>query len=98
MLRYLAVLPCLLIGCGAALADAKQDCERLSGDAAIRACDEAISQSPRDAASYNNRGNAYQNKGNLDRALADYTKAIEINPKYAGAYNNRGLTYQDKGD
>ena len=96
---YLAVLSYLLIGSsGAALADALHDCARLSGDAAIQACDQAIRQNPRDAVSYANRGVEYRNKGDLDRALADFTKAIAIDPKFAVAYNNRGLVFREKGD
>ena len=88
---YLAVLSYLLIGSSnAVLADALHDCARLSGDAAIQACDQAIRQNPRDAVSYANRGVEYRNKGDLDRAIADLTKAIKIDPKFAGAYNNRG--------
>jgi tetratricopeptide (TPR) repeat protein len=37
-------------------------------------------------------------KGDLDRALADYDRAIELVPYYALAYTNRGLAYFDKGD
>jgi tetratricopeptide (TPR) repeat protein len=43
--------------------------------------------------SYSNRGIAYGNKGEYDRAIADYGKAIEINPKYVGADNGRGSAY-----
>src|SRR5262249_20189751 len=94
---YLAVLSYLLIGSSsAAFADALQDCAKLSGDAAIQACDQAIRQNPRDAVSYGNRGVEYRNKGDLDRAIADFTKAIEINPKFVGAYNNRGQVFKDK--
>lgn len=31
-----------------------------------------------------------QNKGDLDGAIADYTRAIELNSKYTEAFNNRG--------
>jgi len=44
------------------------------------------------------RGVAYAEKGEVDRAIADYTKAIAINPKLADAYNNRGVSYRKKGD
>jgi tetratricopeptide (TPR) repeat protein len=44
------------------------------------------------------RGNEYFDKGDYDRAIADYTKAIEINPNYAKAYNDRGMAYMELGD
>ena len=44
------------------------------------------------------RGLAWQAKGDLDRALADYTEAIRLNPRDALAYNNRGLLWREKGD
>jgi CHAT domain-containing protein/tetratricopeptide (TPR) repeat protein len=47
---------------------------------------------------YNNRGAAYNYKGHLDAAIADYTAALSLNPEYASAYNNRGNAYAAKGD
>jgi tetratricopeptide (TPR) repeat protein len=47
----------------------------------------------RTAEEYYNRGNAYKKQGNLNPAIADYTKAIEIDSKYKDAYYNRGNTY-----
>ena len=47
---------------------------------------------------YNNRGNAYQAKGDYDRAIADYTEAIRLDPKFADAYYERGAAYSAKGD
>ena len=47
---------------------------------------------------YNNRGTAYNTKGQYDQAISDFTKAIEINPKYAGAYYNRGDAFYKKGE
>ncbi|HUI67590.1 MAG TPA: tetratricopeptide repeat protein [Nitrospirota bacterium] len=47
--------------------------------------------------SYMNRGIAYEAKGLLDQAIADYSKAIEIKPRYDGAYVNRGNAYKAKG-
>jgi len=39
------------------------------------------------------RGKAYADKGESDRAIADYDQAIKLNPKYANAYVERGYTY-----
>src|SRR6516165_12165496 len=44
------------------------------------------------------RGLAYQRKGDLDRAIADYDEAIRLDPKHAEAYYGRVLTYRNKGD
>ncbi|MDR2493722.1 MAG: tetratricopeptide repeat protein [Spirochaetaceae bacterium] len=53
---------------------------------------------PNDALAYNNRGDAYYNKGEYDRAVADYTEALRINPNNAIVYNNRGYAYKEKGE
>ena len=51
------------------------------------------------AFSMNSRaGNAKGAKGDLDGAIADYSRALELDPKNVYAYNNRGLTKQSKGD
>ena len=39
------------------------------------------------------RGNAYQNKGDDDRAIADYNEAIRLDAKSAVAYFARGRSY-----
>ena len=62
-----------------------------------RADNEAIRIAPR-ANFLTNRGNAYQAKGDLARAIADYDRAIQLNPAFADAYNNRGAAYRGKGD
>ena len=46
----------------------------------------------------NNRGIAYRNKANFDRAIADFNEAIKVNPGYAVAIYNRGTAYYDKLD
>jgi tetratricopeptide (TPR) repeat protein len=43
------------------------------------------------AVAFNNRGNAYSDKGDLERAIQDYDQAIRLNPQYATAFNNRGM-------
>ena len=50
------------------------------------------------ASAYFNRGIAYKNKADFDRAIADYTQAIQLNPKDAKPHVNRGNAYSDKGD
>jgi lipoprotein NlpI len=78
-----------------AAADDAETCAKQSGDVAIAACSRAIAShryNGRDlAAQYNNRGVAYQAKGDLDRAIADYSEAIRLNPKYVLAFTGRGL-------
>jgi len=39
---------------------------------------------------------AWEQKGDYDRAIDDFTKAIDINPRFATAYNNRAVTYLRK--
>jgi len=45
---------------------------------------------------YNNRGYARYQLGELDLAIADYTKAVEIDRDYDMPYLNRGNAYGDK--
>jgi tetratricopeptide (TPR) repeat protein len=77
--------------------------DRNSPDARIKGCTALINGQRKEpklvlAIAYNNRGNAYSQKGNYDRAIKDYDLAIQINPTYAKPYNNRGVAYQNKGD
>ena len=58
-------------------------------DKAIADYNEAIRLDPKDAAAYDNRGNAWQAKGEYDKAIADYNEAIRLDPKDADAYNGR---------
>jgi tetratricopeptide (TPR) repeat protein len=59
---------------------------------------EAIELDPDAAVVYHNRGSAYSDKKDYDRAIADYTQAIELDPNGAVIYNNRGLAYSCKKD
>jgi TonB family protein len=47
---------------------------------------------------YDERGKAYVNKGDYDRAIADFTMFIQLNPDHADAYDHRGAAYGEKGD
>ncbi|MGO9486752.1 MAG: tetratricopeptide repeat protein, partial [Rhodomicrobium sp.] len=50
------------------------------------------------AKKYAGGGDEHYNKGDYDRAIADYDQAISLNPQYATAYYSRGLAYYNKGD
>lgn len=49
------------------------------------------------ATAFKNRGNAYDDKGQYDRAIEDYDHAIAINPDDADAFNNRGTSRRAMG-
>ena len=73
-------------------------------DGAIRRCDEIINSQetaiPRGIrmAAFGIRGDAYQKKGDFDRAISDYGEVIKLDSEKAAAFNNRGDAYQEKGD
>lgn len=53
----------------------------------------SINEDDNNVNAYRNRGVAYAEKGEPNKAIADYTKAIEINPMDAESYYCRSLTY-----
>ncbi len=85
-----------------ARADMVDDCVKGSPDVAISGCTKAIQSGQWPGAgiawAYTNRGNAYLNKIDLDRAIADLNTAIKLDPKSSVALNDRGLAYEAKGD
>jgi tetratricopeptide (TPR) repeat protein len=82
-----------ILGTVAAHADARTDCYVKRGDAAIRACTEAIARNSRDVASYISRAYEHYEKGEHALSLADYAKAIEIDPTRWDAYHGRAWVY-----
>lgn len=70
-------------------------------DQQIAACTRLIGSgrlNPRDLpAAYVQRGNAWQDKGDQERAIQDYSRAIQADPRFAGAYNNRAWAYHRAG-
>ena len=54
---------------------------------------EAIHLDPQLALAYNNRGNAYKDLGQYQKAIQDYNEAIHFDPQAAIAYENRGVAY-----
>lgn len=57
---------------------------------------EVLDLDPQSAEAHNNRGAAYSEKGEYDKAIRDYDEAIKLNPQFAKAYYNRGNAYLDK--
>ena len=52
---------------------------------------------PTIAEAHSNLGNALQDKGQLDEAIAAYRQAIALKPNYPEAYSNLGNALRDKG-
>ncbi len=44
------------------------------------------------------RGSVWQEKGELDNAIRDFTEAIRLDPKLTQTYNNRGIAWSNKGE
>jgi tetratricopeptide (TPR) repeat protein len=83
----------------AGLANDQSDCFQQSDpQLRLKSCSQLIQHDQRDATAYQNRAVAYGLLGDLDHAIADYTKAIEIKPNNAAAYESRGRAYASKGD
>ena len=57
---------------------------------------DVVKKSPKKPRGYNGRGSIYQKQGDLDRAVADYTKAMELEPRYGHVYANRCSAYAEK--
>jgi len=82
-----------------ALADDDRDCfQQKDPQRRIRSCSDIIQRDPNDATAYHNRAVAYGLAGDVDHAIADFTKTIEIRPDNAAAYEHRGRAFASKGD
>lgn len=53
----------------------------------------AIELDSKYANAYSNRGGAFANLGESQKAIDDCTKAIELDPKFANTFSNRGGVY-----
>ena len=84
------------------LSQSRTDCNSRNADTSIRGCtvmlESKYAGSAEQTFAHYRRGMAYDQKGDLDHAIADDTEAIRLNPREYVAYNNRGLAYQHKGD
>lgn len=57
-----------------------------------------VTQNPETANIHFERGQAAANIGDLDTALAQYTKGLRLDPKNADAYHVRAHMWKQKGD
>jgi tetratricopeptide (TPR) repeat protein len=98
-MRALMALALSMLWIAAARADYKTDCrDGKDVELKISSCTTLIEREIKNAVAYYNRASAYQTKGDLDRAIADYDQAITLKPDYAAAYENRARVFASKGD
>jgi tetratricopeptide (TPR) repeat protein len=99
LMCLLLVMVMIVSAAAPVLASDEQDCFQGQEPALrIKGCSEIIQRAPHDATAYHNRAVAFGLTGDIDNAIADYTKVIEIAPSNASAYDNRGRAYASKGD
>src|SRR6478752_21635 len=75
--------------------------DRTSPELQINGCTAIIDlgeHTPAAAIAYNNRGNAYAEKGDYDRAVQDFDQSIKLNPTNPKPFNNIGVAYLKKGE
>lgn len=86
----------------ASFADPISDCNSEKPDVVIKGCTQLIKggKASNDALAiaYFNRGNAFDDNGDHDGAIADYSQSIKLKPDYAQSFLNRGLSYMAKED
>jgi tetratricopeptide (TPR) repeat protein len=107
VIRKSTLCACLLLGAAMAATGCSgqenlNKCRSVDPDAKITGCT-ALIQAGKDTTEnlsviYNNRGTAYDDKGDYDHAIQDFNEAIHLNPNAESAYYGRGYAYKKKGD
>ena len=64
-------------------------------EGALAAFRKVIEIAPISPVEFNNIGNIYRKRGDLDRAMEAYREALRCDAQYIGAYNNLGLLDQE---
>jgi len=92
----------LATACTRETADAKNCAQNPNGDVVLESCSRAIASgrlsSSKLATALYNRGIAYQDRGDLGRAIADFDRVIELRPDTSKAFYNRAVAYLRKGE
>jgi tetratricopeptide (TPR) repeat protein len=103
----LALAAASVVAFAAAVATARNDrsaeaCFTQQGEAAIAACTHAIRSGRFSgnvlATIYDNRAIELRERGEYDKAIADYSDAIRVDGTLSGAYTGRGLAYEGKAE
>src|SRR6266851_3172241 len=107
-LRRLVSLLFFLAGCAVPAAAQNDDYRRCgeyresNPNLALKYCTAAIQSGSLSqeqlAEARNNRGIAFDVKGERDRGIQDYDQAIRLRPNYSEAFNNRGNAFYGKGE
>ena len=83
-------------------ADPVADCNSDEPMIIIKGCSQLIDGGKTNndalAIAYFNRGNAYDDHGDHDRAVEDYTASIKLKSDYADSYFNRAFSYEGMKD
>jgi hypothetical protein len=64
----------------------------------LSCCEKVLAQDPKSVDALLARGHVHLHRGDLDRAIADFTQVIAQDEKNAAAYHGRGLARTDRGD
>jgi tetratricopeptide (TPR) repeat protein len=64
----------------------------------LSCCQKVLAQDPKSIEALLARGHVHLHRGELDRAIADFTQVIDRDEKNAAAYHGRGLARTDRGD
>jgi tetratricopeptide (TPR) repeat protein len=67
-------------------------------ESAIKAYDGIAGLRPKDAQAYVDLGRAYEQNGNVDKAIENYQKAITLDANYPTAYLRAGIAYMRRPD
>jgi tetratricopeptide (TPR) repeat protein len=72
--------------------------DALSVDDALEYFTQRVQEYPEEPAYWNNRGRVWEEKQELEKAIADYSEAAKLAPEDATTHNNLGTACQKQGD